>query len=275
MAQLPRMTLVEKINAVSNTSYSRGHLGASQIGASCVRSLVYDFFWADKRRIDGKLNRIFSLGDHVEEVIIESLETIGIKHYGGQDRVVGFMGHAGGSIDGIVDNVPGFDEELLFEAKSMNHNNFLDVKRKGVQESKPVYYSQMQMYMGRLELNFGLFVSLDKNTSDLYTEILPFDEEHYEILVERERNVISADHIDEFPKIGTNPSWFACKFCDYREVCHGNQEIARNCRTCEHAGMGSKGTWMCTKSGMVELSIPEQTEGCDRYVQDDMWRIKL
>jgi len=273
MAKIPPMTIAERIDAVTIDSYPRPHLGASQIGHACQRSLVYSFRWAFKKRIPGKLNRIFNMGHHIEDIIIEAVQSIGIKHYGSQDRVIDSTGHAGGSVDGIVSNVPGFEpeEELLFEAKSMNHTNFLDVKRNGVQKSKPVYYGQVNMYMGRMELDFAMFVALDKNTSDLYFEIVPFDKEHYEELLDRENNILYAQHINEFTRISDNPSWFMCKFCDAKDICHSGGVVESNCRTCEYGEIHLEGKWFCGKS-KDELSVEEQLVGCMEYQKADMFK---
>jgi radical SAM protein with 4Fe4S-binding SPASM domain len=166
--------------------------------------------------------------------------------------------------------VPGFDEDLLFEAKSMNHTNFLDMKRKGVQESKPVHYAQMQMYMGRLGLNFAMYVAMDKNNCDLYTEFVPFDEYAFNNLLEKESNVLRADHINEFRKVSDNPSWYLCKFCDAKDVCHGGEKPEANCRTCEYSAMELGGVWSCFRY-QKDLSVEDQAAGCPDYELGSMW----
>lgn len=274
MAKIPNMSVVERIDAVTLENYPRPHLGASQLGHACSRYLVYSFYWAYKKQIPGKLNRIFRLGDKIEDLIIDALESIGIKHYGGQDRILFGHDHGGGSVDGILSNVPDFEgEELLFEAKSMNHNNYLEVKRKGVQESKPVYYSQMQMYMGEMDLRFGLFAAMDKNTSDLYVEFVPYDEDHHMELKMKADDILSATHINEFPKIGSNPSWFQCKFCDAKDVCHGGGVIEKNCRTCQHSLMLPEGMWECLYQP-CELNDEEQARGCSHHQYSDKWGLE-
>ena len=272
MATLPKLTIGERIDVTVVESYARPHLGASQIGASCQRSVVYGFYWAGKRSIAGKLARIFSLGNHVEDVIIDSIRTVGINHYGAQRRISNYNGHGGGSVDGIVSNVPGFDtdEELLFEAKSMNHNNFLECKRKGVQESKPVYYAQLQMYMGRLQLGFAMFIAMDKNTAELYIEMVPFDIHKFDELVCNENMILEAQRIDDFPRIGGTKSWFGCKFCEFTDLCFDNATPLKNCRTCTYSKMINNGKWFCVNPGH-EISTDDQEVGCSSYVIDGMW----
>jgi hypothetical protein len=265
MSSLPKRTTLDKINILTTVGYPRPHLGGSLIAHPCERYLVYSFRWAYMSKIESKLNRIFRLGDAIEDIIIKDLKRAGITHGGSQTRVSGYRGHAGGSVDGIVEEVPEYpDETLLFEAKSMNHNNFLDVKRKGVKVSKPIYYGQMQIYMGKLDLDKAMFVSLDKNTSDLYIEFVHFDEYEYEHLIDREEDIIEAKHINEFPRISNNPSWFNCKFCDAKEVCHSGITPEKNCRTCDHAELCDEGVWYC-RVHKEDQSVEDQEHGCEMW----------
>ena len=272
MAKLPKLSLVELIDSIIHEDYPRPHLGGSQIGSPCQRSLVYMFNWAYKIGIPAKSYRIFRMGDDIEQRIIEALESVGIEVFDTQVRMTDKTGHAGGSIDGKLRNVPGYeDDTFLFEAKSMNQNNFMDTKNKGVQEGKPQYYSQMQMYMGRLGLSIGLFVAMNKNTSELYTEMIPFDANHFDDLVCREQNIILAQNINEFPKINNNPSWYQCKFCDAKYVCHHEAKVEMNCRTCEHSEIHNEGRWWCPQNA-VFLDCEEQKTGCSKYkLDEDMW----
>ena len=75
MAKLERLNSLAQINIKTIESYPRPHLGASVIGHACTRYLVYSFNWAYKNKISGKLNRIFSLGDKVEDIIIDALRS--------------------------------------------------------------------------------------------------------------------------------------------------------------------------------------------------------
>lgn len=276
MAIVPKMNLVDKIDAVTIESYPRPHLGYSTIGNQCKRAVAYQFYWTHTKAVEGRLERIFRMGDSIELLLVTALESIGIEVDigldGGQHRVSDETGHIGGSLDGILRNVPDFEgQELLFEGKSMNHTNFLDMKRKGVQGSKPVHYVQMNMYMGRLDLEFGMYVAMDKNTQELYIEILPFDRMCYDHHNEAGEHILSLKHINELPKISHNPSWFACKICDSKDVCHKGEPVAMNCRTCEHSAIVQDGKWGCL---MVhkELSVKAQETGCGSYEMSEMWK---
>lgn len=272
MAVLPKKSLVQKIDAVELVSYPREHLGASVVGDPCKRKTAYSFYWASKSRIPARLNRIFRLGDSVEEHLIKALASVDITVRNSQIQIQDETGHAGGSIDGMIDDHPEFpNEEILFEAKSANHTNYLDIRNKGVQASKPGHYVQMQMYMGRLELKFALYALYDKNTSDIYFEVIPFDAECFMEHLLIEGDILSMGHINEFPRISLNPSWFHCKTCDHKKVCHQGLNPERNCRTCEHSRMGSEGIWYCTHNA-VELDGEDQANGCIAFELGSAWK---
>ena len=262
MAKLPEKSLKDRMDAVVHVSFPRPHFGGSVVGHPCKRYVLYSFRWAHKSRIESRLNRIFRLGDAVEDILVKELNNLGYEVKHAQARVGGYKGHAGGSIDGEVL----IDSKHLFEAKSMKHSIFMEIQRKGCEEAKPQYYNQCQIYMGKRELLNTLFICMDKDTSELYIEIIGFDVFTYEMLLAKEEEVIDAVHINNFPRISQNPSWFQCKFCDAKAVCHTGIMPEKNCRTCEHVELHEDGKWACGHYGNW-LSQEEQEAGCaDWYI---------
>lgn len=268
MAKMPIKSVKDKLDALTYESDQRPYLGGSVIGHTCSRYVAYTFRWAYTEKHDSKLWRIFRIGDSVEDILVAQLNKAGIEVTGQQVSVSGYKGHAAGHIDGLVV----LDEKAhLFEAKSMNHTNYLEVQRKGVQVAKPIYYGQCQIYMGKLDLDKCLFMALDKNTSDIYIEILEFDQDEYERLLRREEDIIDGLPISFFPKISNNSSWYSCKFCSAKQVCHFGEMPDRNCRTCEYSTIESGGRWSCDWHNNKELTYDEQVAGCDHYTLDPMW----
>ncbi len=267
MAKLPVKTIKDKLDHLQYDSDIRWYLGGSVIGHQCTRYIAYTFRWAYKEKLDSRIWRIFRIGDAIEDIMVKQLAKAGYEVSGQQVSLPGYRGHGSGHIDGIVV----IDEEPhLFEAKSMNHTNYLDVQRKGVQVSKPIYYGQCQMYMGKLDLKKALFLAMDKNTSDIYMEIIDFDEDEYERLCRREEDIIDGLPLSMFPRISNNPSWYTCKFCAAKDVCHKGETLEKNCRTCENSEILNEGKWRCNWH-MKILSIEEQMAGCEHYHLDPMW----
>lgn len=246
-----------KMDAVNIPQDVRPHLGGSQIGHNCNAYLYYTFHWAYDRDIDSRINRIFRLGDAIENLIIADLERLNMPVTGTQKKVIGYKRHAGGSIDGIVNG-------MLFEAKSMNNSNFNKVKSKGVEEAFPVYYAQMQYYMGYLELTEGLFVSMNKNDQRCYTEMIPFVQSEFSRLQLQEITIIDATEVPD--KISRYSNWHECKYCSAKEVCHHGQAPNKNCRTCTWGTVEDLGVWKCGKHE-VPLTFKAQQEGCPDYTR--------
>lgn len=267
MAKMPVKSIKDRMNAKVHVSFPRPHLGGSVVGHACKRYIFYSFRWAYLNKIEAKLNRIFRIGDAIEDIIVKELEDLGIHITDSQQQVFGYKSHAGGSIDGkaYLDG-----EHHLLEVKSMNHTNFLEMQRKHCEESKPQYYNQCQIYMGKLQLKKALFICMDKNNSDLYIEIIKFDEFTYEMLLAKEEEVIDAVHVNTFPRISQNPSWYQCKYCDAKDVCHKGDMPSRNCRTCNHVEMHDDGEWLCGLHGH-ELTTRDQEIGCDDYTVSEMF----
>ena len=258
---LPKRNLVQKIECVELKNERRPHLGASQIGHKCSRYLFYHFRWGYERDIEPRLQRIFKLGDHLEEVIIDSLRSIDLDVTNAQDRIIGLLGHYGGSIDGIVIEE---GEDKLFEAKSMNAKNFKAFQTKGVETSHPKYYAQVQSYMGYLNLQSTLFCSINKDNCELHIEEVQFNQKAFDRFKRREAEILTSSHPDEFEKIGSSISWYECRYCDARQTCHLEAPPPRTCRSCAHVGIQKGGKWHCEKQDTL-LTFRDQENACEHY----------
>src|SRR5690606_11380185 len=60
---------------------------------------------------------------------------------------------------------------------------------------------------------------------------------------------------------------YQCKWCDYKDVCHGTAAPLPNCRSCAHATPAQDGQWLCERHHNA-LAQDEQHKGCDahRYI---------
>lgn len=268
MAKLPQKTLKQQLDTITvENDYPRGYVGGSEIAHPCARYLYYKFHWCFKTKLEGKLNNIFRIGDAIEDLVIEDLKRVGVKFLAYQQHVEGFENHAGGHTDGIVIGVPEYpDEKMLFECKSMNHTNFLAMKKNKLEKGNPKYYGQVQRYMGSLGLELCVFIAMDKDKSEYYIEFVPFDITKYEELIHREELIITSEHVSQFPKISNNKTWHVCKFCDAKEVCHNGARPEQNCRTCEYHEIHPNGVWKCGREHMeTHLSQQQQKVGCEHY----------
>jgi hypothetical protein len=275
----------------------RSHLGASILGQECGRAIWYAFRWATKSSFSGSMLRLFNRGHLEEGRFIALLLTIGCEVYqqdqnGKQFRITHADGHMGGSGDGVVAGIPDLPKEhLLGEFKTHNEKSFdklagtdwrkhlewyfgqapvgskpVPFNGEGVKEAKPEHYVQMQTYMRKMQLGKCLYVAVNKNTDDIYCEIVAVNPFYADEMLQRGERLVAMDQPPK--KLNESPGYYKCRFCDHKPVCHLNKPPERNCRTCAFSNpvLGEPGAqWECR---LRELRITKdiQLVGCDQYV---------
>lgn len=254
----------------------RSHLGASGIGKECGRAIWYGFRWATKPHFIGRMIRLFNRGHLEEGRFIALLLTIGVQVFqqdenGKQFRISYFGGHYGGSGDGVVIGIPDVQpgQPGLSEFKTHNNKSFETIAGKnwrkyedgvlglgpvvpfdgeGVRAGKFEHWIQMQAYMRKMGLAWGIYFACNKDNDHIYAEIVPLDAVKADEFVERARVIVIAEAAPA--KINKTFNNGPCRFCDYHGVCKGNAEPERNCRTCNYlvpiVEGDLAGQWECT-----------------------------
>jgi len=260
----------------------RTHLGISMSGRECARELWYQFRWATETVLSGKTLRLFNRG-HLEEArFVAMLRTIGCELWreeapGKQFRVSLYGGHYGSAIDGVVLGIPEMPTvPLLAEFKTHNDKSFkklagekdssgqILVPAAGVRKAKVEHYAQMQQYIGYYKLEAGLYGAVNKDTDELYFEIVPYDRPTDEGYRERSHRIMWANEAPT--RISPNPTFWKCRFCDQRRVCHYDATPAFNCRTCAASRPLDDGTWWCN-THQATLDKKRQLSGCPDWQQ--------
>lgn len=247
----------------------RSHLGASVIGNECAREIFYSWRWAQAKKASAKMIRLWNRG-HLEEArFLAILKTIGCDVWhqtpeGQQYRIIGYRGHFGGGCDAIVRGIPEMPTiPILGEFKTHNAKSFDELEDKGVRAAKFTHYVQMSLYMQGLHLSHALYLAVNKNTDELYAEIVEFDEQVANRFGNRSAEIIEAKEIPR--RISESPMFWKCKFCDFHKLCHDRRmKPEANCRTCKHSAIGDNGSWNCTRLQKT-LSKSEQMAGCSLY----------
>ena len=184
----------------SRKDWRRPHLGASQIGAPCDRALWYQFRWCMPPEFPGRILRLFDTGNCEEERIVQDLRNIGVEiydrdpkdpskqiHYADPDC----GGHFSGSLDGVGRGFPEMPEPwMVVELKTSNTKGYKQLVKKGVEAAKPQHFCQMQTYMAWSGLLKAYYFSVAKETDDIYSEIVPFNEVIAYQLKERAKKII-------------------------------------------------------------------------------------
>jgi hypothetical protein len=249
----------------------RHHLGASLVGGDCARSIWYNFRWATKSNFSGRMLRLFNRGHLEEGRLIACLLTIGCEVYqqdehGKQYRITHADGHMGGSGDGVVVGLPDLPPgtAALLEFKTHNEKSFTELKAKGVKEAKPEHYIQSNIYMRKMALPIALYLAVNKNTDEIYGELLPLNPQIADQFLARGEKLVWMDQPPT--RLSETPGFWKCRFCDHRPVCFLKAAPDRNCRTCIYASpmTGNSGLWGCTMHNRY-LDKKEQFTGCDKY----------
>lgn len=276
----------------SDEDAHRSHLGSSQLGGECARAIWYNFRWATRSHFPGRVLRLFNRG-HLEEArFIALLLTIGCEVYqqdaqGNQFRITFSEGHGGGSGDGVALHVPDLEPgtAVLLEFKTHSEKSFIDLagplpswrnylagkgsfSGKGVRESKLEHYVQMQLYMRKMGLSAALYLAVNKNTDDIYAEIVPINQELADQFLDRGDKLIWMTSPPE--KLNDSPGFYKCRFCDHKPVCHLGQAPDRNCRTCAHSAPGKNAEWHCSLHNK-SLTKEEQLRACSEYKKSDVY----
>jgi hypothetical protein len=260
----------------------RSHMGVSTSGRECARELWYSWRWSTPIKIAARMLRLFNRG-HLEEARFAAmLLAAGYQLWreespGKQFRVSYLGGHYGSAIDGVIQGIPEMpDVPLLAEMKTHNNKSFRKLAGEkdsagnvvthpeGVAKAKPEHYVQMQQYMGYYKLSHGLYCAVNKDSDDLYFEIVQYVPKVDEAYRTRSQRIIFAREAP--PKISTNASFWRCKYCDHRRVCHFNEAPDFNCRTCAASYPTDDGNWRCATHAAI-IDKDRQLVGCPEWAQ--------
>lgn len=249
-------------------SEHRHHLGISVIGDDCSRKLWYGFRWVRLIQHDPRIRRLFQRGHREEKNFQEFFLWAGF-HFRGVDpdtgkqfKVSSVNGHYGGSTDDIclihwADDLP-----VICEYKTHGDKSFTELKEKKLRLAKPQHMDQMNGYGKDFKIKHGLYCAVNKNTDEWYFEFVELD---WNRAIELEKKATDIIYSQTPPaKINENPSYYLCKFCDFKSVCHGGEAVEKNCRSCEFSSPIEDGKWKCSK---FNDTIPKDfiPVGCDQY----------
>jgi len=263
----------------------RTHLGASIIGHDCQAYAWNTFRWIKFESFSGQMLRLFNRG-HLEEArFVRWLEGIGFElreidpETGKQYRITGAKGHFGGSLDSMMKpperyNIPAEHIIWLGEFKTHNEKSYAKLAGKksntsiprtggsGVKLAKPQHYKQMCSYGRAYGFHYGLYCAVNKDTDELYFEIVKLDYNQADDLFRKAERIVFSQ--EQPPKIAQTETYFDCKYCAYGANCFRGELPTKNCRSCKLASPIDGGEWHC---GMYNQTIPKHfiIKGCDSW----------
>ena len=230
----------------------RFYLGASRLGVACSRALQYEYTDTPRDKwLSGRTLRIFEMGHALEKMALNWLRLGGFEIATHQENgePFGFSaadGQIQGHVDGIIYNFrsrsvfPEFRGRMIngnpqstegmpaiWECKSMNAKSWKQTVEKGIKLAKPIYAVQIAIYQAYMEdiipgisQNPALFTAVNKDTSELYHELVPFDAGLAQAASDKAVNILRATQAGEtLPRMTADPEHFECRFCDWQNYC--------------------------------------------------------
>lgn len=226
---------------VSAQKPPRPYLGASALGSeddpwsACLRAVQLGYIHANGlpgapepcEGFSGRTLRIFDMGHALEARAAEWLRAAGFdlrtaRPDGSQFGFAAVDGRFKGHIDGVILSGGGLACPALWEHKTMNAKKWQETVKKGVPVACPGYHAQISAYQAYLDLSEhpALFQATNKDTSELYFELVPFSSELAQRTSDRAAKILGATDTGELlPKAYNNADHFACKGCRWREFC--------------------------------------------------------
>jgi hypothetical protein len=243
MSIIPPMTrrhneIEKKIHAALEDARAKqvdatGYVRLSSIG-KCQREL-----WAIKTGVPdekppmGRALMTFDIGTYLEGAVIDWLDSAGYivdtrdKNDGQLEVSMNdFVGV--GHLDGIIQwGRPSDDDWRLLEVKTAKASKFAELIEAGSYRAwNAGYFDQVTAYMGASFANVNipdlrdcLVFVVNKDTSEVYCEMIRFDPERYAELEAKARLVVESETIVPRPKEAKTQYCAHCKWCSRNAWC--------------------------------------------------------
>lgn len=193
----------------------RTYLGASSLGTECDRQLWLSFFFP--KEVDkAEVLRKFKVGHYLEPMVVELLKNAGFQVWE-LDEDGSQFGFKDGQIAGHCDGFIMLEgEPHLLEIKTANSFSFKNFVKKGFTDNER-YRVQVQVYMHKFKLKNALCVVMNKDSQEMYYEIVPYDKIAAEYALRRGQEILDTELMPDRKYVSKMN--FKCKFCNYYKEC--------------------------------------------------------
>ncbi|MBU4502816.1 MAG: Dna2/Cas4 domain-containing protein [Nanoarchaeota archaeon] len=184
---------------------------------NCIRKVYYSY--KQPKEVGMELLKIFEAGNILHEFIVNVLESeknpdieLIEKESPFQLKVDDMI--ISGRVDDIV--ILKINNKIyLVEVKSTKSLQY-------TREPSEMHLTQLQIYMHAKEIHRGIIIYLEKNTLQSKTFEVKYDEEHYNKIVLRLKDLDKHIKENKLPipeaRIKSKMTWM-CRNCQYREEC--------------------------------------------------------
>ena len=216
-------TIDEAIVTKNKRNPTRKYLGGSSLGDDCVRKIQYRFMGVEpdkEKEFTAKTLRIFEFGHNIEDQAAGWIKSAGfdLRTEDKQGEQFGFQ-----IADGVLCGGPmSIPYPMLWECKSANDRKFKEFVRVGVAQANKTYAAQIAIYQAYMDLteNPALFTVVNKNTSEIHFELVPFDQALAQKISDRAVQILTATESSEIlPRISHTREYHLCKWCEFQNTC--------------------------------------------------------
>lgn len=244
----PTLEAMLKAIADNKTFEQRNYLGASEVGDPCPRKLWYNYNNYPKAKSEWAAvgSMAADSGYYAEDKTAERLRLLPFielhthmengDQYGWEREIPlesGETGKMAGHFDGLIRGLIQAPKAIhIWEHKDKDQAKFVNFQttkakygeKKALKEWDETYYgqAQMNMHMARLD-----GVQIDRHYLTVsYAGARKYDScrteynaPYAERMYDRAVKILNAAH--EPKKISEKSDYYLCRFCDFREECHG------------------------------------------------------
>lgn len=231
--EVPARNIVEEMNVIlekgarKTPRERRTYLGASLIGDPCPQRMVYILKGVEPDQPESAEQlRTFAVGRQLETLVANELRRAGFYLQTEQDLggPLGFSvddGKIQGHIDGQILRGPlKVDTPLLWECKTLKASSWRELQKHRCEVVCPKYHAQIQIYLHFVKYKNCLLSCLNKDTSELHHELVPYEEKAAVSYVERAHDILEGLENDQEPsRLGRNAEYFECRMCRFHDRC--------------------------------------------------------
>lgn len=275
----PTLAAVDAAIESKQQTQHRLYLGMSGIGDPCSRKLFYSFRWAKPPQFDAATLKRFDDGHKGEDVQAERLRFVdGItlhtldpqtgRQFGFSDIDDHFKGHMDGVVLGLL-QAP--KTSHVWEHKQVGEKSQAKVaklkrelgEKTALSKWNPTYYAQAVLYMDYSGMERHYVTVATPGGRETISVRTDADKDEASRLKAKASSIIKTDSAPT--RISETPDYFVCRWCDFKEVCHGGELPDRTCRTCVHSTPVEGGKWRCEKHDHI-LSTAAQIDGSPSHL---------
>jgi CRISPR/Cas system-associated exonuclease Cas4 (RecB family) len=203
--------IIDKFYLDKQKDKDQNHFYISDAG-KCPRSIFFKFKNAPKKEMEANILRIFDHGDHIHQLIMQSLLSARDIHIVSSEVNIPPQEIVSGRADAIVSDGK---ELYVLDIKSINSLGF-----KYLTQPKRDNIDQLQLYLHYFEILKGILLYVNKDNQQLKEFFIAYDQERTEFLLKGLVNLKEQIDSNIVPsRLSKYPSDSQCRYCQFKEVC--------------------------------------------------------